>query len=307
MGRILVTGSRGLIGSALVGALTRDGHEPVHYDIAGDRRQDVTDLRVLSAAMSGCSGVVHLAGVSRVVWGERDPTRCRRVNVNGTRNVLTAAAKTTGTPPWVLFGSSREVYGQAVRLPVPESAPHAPLNCYARSKTEAESLVRAARESGLSTSIVRFSSVYGSTADHADRVVPAFARLASLGTTLRVDGSDTILDFTHLDDVVGALVRMTEILSVSGRLPTLHLVSGHGTRLAELAHFAVATAGGGRVALGRPRAYDVERFVGDPERAGRILGWRARVGIEEGMRRLIEAFSARGGPGVPGEPEWSTG
>ncbi|MGW0703058.1 NAD-dependent epimerase/dehydratase family protein [Streptomyces sp. NPDC002867] len=297
MGRILVTGSRGLIGSALVRALTGSGHEPVHYDIAGDHRQDVTDLHALSAAMTGCSGVVHLAGVSRVVWGQRDPVRCRRVNVDGTRNVLTAAAKAAGTPPWVLFGSSREVYGQAVRLPVLESAPYAPLNCYARSKTEAESLVRAARESGLNASIVRFSSVYGSIADHADRVAPAFARLASQGTTLRVDGSDTILDFTHLDDVVGALVRMAEILSVGDRLPTLHLVSGDGTRLAELAHFAVATAGGGRVTLGRPRTYDVERFVGDPGRAGRVLGWCARVDIEEGMRRLIEAFSAHGGPG----------
>ncbi|MFJ7587587.1 NAD-dependent epimerase/dehydratase family protein [Streptomyces sp. NPDC097617] len=145
MGRILVTGSRGLIGSALVRALARDGHEPVHYDIAADRRQDVTDPHALAHAMVGCSGIVHLAGVSRVVWGERDPAHCRRVNINGTRNVLTAAAKAVGTSPWVLFGSSREVYGQAVHLPVLESAPSAPLNCYARSKTEAESLVRAAR------------------------------------------------------------------------------------------------------------------------------------------------------------------
>jgi nucleoside-diphosphate-sugar epimerase len=302
MGRILVTGSRGLIGSALEKALIRDGHEAVPYDIAGDRRQDVTDLRALSAATSGCSGIVHLAGVSRVIWGERDQARCQRVNVNGTRNVLTAAAKAAGTPPWVLFGSSREVYGQAVRLPVPESASHAPLNCYARSKTEAESLVRAARESGLNASIVRFSSVYGSTADHADRVVPAFARLAAQGTTLRVDGKNTTLDFTHLDDVVGALVRMTEIFSVGDCLPTLHLVSGVGTRLAELAHFAVATAGSGQIAMGQPRTYDVERFVGDPERARRVLGWRARVNIEEGMRRLIEAFSARGRPSPWGEP-----
>jgi len=297
MGRILITGSRGLIGSALVRALARGGHEPVHYDIAADRRQDVTDLRALSAAVTGCSGIVHLAGVSRVVWGEGDPARCRRVNVNGTHNVLTAATKAAGTPPWVLFGSSREVYGQAVRLPVLESAPCAPLNCYARSKAEAESLVRAARESGLNASTVRFSSVYGSTADHADRVAPAFARLALQGATLRVDGSGTTLDFTHLDDVVGALVRMTEILSAGDCLPTLHLVSGEGTRLAELAHFAVATAGSGRVALSQPRTYDVERFVGDADRAGRVLGWRARVGIEEGMRRLIEAFSARSEPG----------
>ncbi|MEV7443910.1 NAD(P)-dependent oxidoreductase [Streptomyces sp. NPDC091204] len=298
MGRILVTGSRGLIGSALARALTRAGHEPVSYDTAGDRRQDVTDPRALSEAVTGCSGIVHLAGVSRVVWGERDPARCRRVNVTGTRNVLTAAAGATGTPPWVLFGSSREVYGQAARLPVLESARHAPLNCYARSKAEAESLVGAARESGLNASVVRFSSVYGSTADHADRVAPAFARLASRGTTLRVDGTDTTLDFTHLDDVVGALLRMTEILSAGDRLPTLHLVSGDGTRLTELAHLAVATAGGGRVTMGRPRTYDVERFVGDPDRAERVLGWRARVGIEEGMRRLVEAFATPGGSGA---------
>jgi len=291
MSRILITGSSGLIGSALARCLRDSGREIVAFDTVGDdggTRRDILLGASVARAMDGCTGVVHLAAVSRVIWGERDPARCREVNVAGTRNIL-AAARASGRDPWVLVASSREVYGDAGRFPVPESAPLRPLNAYARSKAEVENLVAAA---GLPASVVRFSSVYGSTADHADRVAPAFARQAAAGGTLRVDGAGTTLDFTHLDDVAAALHRAVDVLSAGGALPPLHLVSGRATTLLELAEIAVAAAGRGKVELGSARPYDVRKFVGDPARAAEVLGWRARTPLEDGMARLVQGFGA---------------
>ena len=295
MNRVLVTGSSGLIGSALSRRLRESGWEVVPFDAAapdGAGRGDIRDQARLTAAMPGCTGVVHLAAVSRVIWGERDPVRCRAVNVTGTRNVLDAA-QASGADPWVLVASSREVYGDASEFPVPESAPLRPLNVYARTKAEVEDLAAARRGAGQRVCVVRFSSVYGSVADHGDRVAPAFARRAADGGSLRIDGAATTLDFTHLDDVTTALHRAAGLLSAGGSLPPVHLVSGQATTLPDLAKIAVRAAGRGRSRPAPAGPYDVARFVGDPSLAAEVLGWRARTPLEDGISRLVEEFARR--------------
>ena len=294
MARILITGTRGLIGSALARRLASVKRNVVRFDIV-DRQDgmsmDVTDRTSIARVLDGCSGIVHLAAVSRVIWGERDPIRCREVNVEGTRNILAAAQKASPSP-WILVASSREVYGQAAEFPVPESAPFNPLNTYARSKVDVENLVASSRKEGLRASVIRFSSVYGTVKDHTDRVVPAFARLAATGGTLRIDGQETTLDFTHIDDVVAALQIATELLSAGdGPLPSLHLVSGRGTALPEVASIAIKAAGRGSVEFGSPRPYDVSAFIGDPARAEQVLGWRTSITLEEGINRMVGCFA----------------
>jgi UDP-glucose 4-epimerase len=291
MQRILVTGDRGLIGTVLTRRLQDAGHEVIGYDVAGDKARDVIDAESMDAFVATCTGVVHLAAVSRVILGEREPARCHLVNVQGTRNLLSAAARAGTRHPWILYGSSREVYGQAEYLPVRESAPLRPMNAYARSKADAEKLVIASTdEAGLKTSIVRFSNVYGSVSDHSDRVAPAFARLASRDEVLIVEGNRTTLDFTHVEDVAEGLLRIIEVLSSGETLPTLHLVSGQGTMLTELAALATELAGKGRVKIVGPRSYDVESFVGDPTQADHILGWRTTISLRVGVGHLIELF-----------------
>jgi nucleoside-diphosphate-sugar epimerase len=141
--------------------------------------------------------------------------------------------------------------------------------------------------------MIRFSSVYGEVTDHADRVAPAFARLAAQGGTLRIDGRGTTLDFTHVDDVAAALQAGAELLAGGhGVLPTLHLVSGRGTSLPELAEMAIAAAGRGQVRVGAGRSYDVRSFIGDPARAQRVLGWHAGIAVEDGIADLVKRFAA---------------
>lgn len=296
--KIGVTGSEGLIGTALCARLRSEGHNVTGFDHARPRGTvdygDILDATALRQFADGCDGIVHLAGVSRVVWGERDPELCMRTNSEGTRTVLDSALR-AAAPPFVLIASSREVYGELLTLPATEDAPLRPINVYGRSKAQAEEHALAARARGLATAVLRFSNVYGSINDHADRVVPAFARASSEGSVLRIDGADHTFDFTHVDDVVRGISAVIALL-VRGvlDLPPIHLVTGRATTLADLAELAIA-AGGGRAQarLSQARHYDVSRFVGDFARAKARLGWVAERSLEEGICTLVSGFRDR--------------
>lgn len=299
MRRILVTGGEGLIGGAITALLRRGGDEVRGLDLRAAEhaaRGDITDAEAVARRVDGCDGIIHLAAVSRVVAGEQNPELCWATNGDGTRKVLKAALDAPKRP-WVVVASSREVYGEPARLPVSETCPLAPVNIYGRSKARAEALTREAHAAGLRTAIVRFANVYGRTSDHADRVVPAFARAASRGGVLRVDGRDLLFDFTHIDDVADGLARVVDLLAGGERaLPAVHFVSGQGTTLGELAALAHA-AGGGRATIvdAPPRAYDVFHFQGDPTRARALLGWIHRTALADGVARLVRAFDEEAG------------
>jgi nucleoside-diphosphate-sugar epimerase len=291
--RILVTGSSGLVGGALVSALTSRGVVVARLDIKanGAAHGDVRDRQRVREAIAGAEGVIHLAAVSRVIWGEREPGLCWSTNIGGLTNVLELAAASPRRP-WVVFASSREVYGQCDRLPATEDCPVRPVNVYGRSKVEGEQLVIAAQRDGVRACTIRLSNVFGSTADHADRVVPAFARAAVFGHELRVEGADQTFDFTHIDDVTRGIVTLTELLAGSDVVPPpIHFVSGTPTTLGELAAAAIRIAGSGSsIRLAPPRDFDVARFFGSPARAAALLGWSPRIGLEEGLTRLIHGF-----------------
>ncbi|WP_323035529.1 NAD-dependent epimerase/dehydratase family protein [Pararhodobacter sp.] len=291
---ILVTGSSGLIGTAVCADLERRGHVVRRFDIA-DQGGGYGDIRVpsaLGAALDGCTGVIHLAGVSRVIWGERDPAACHATNVIGTRTVL-ACVRQSDLPPWVIFGSSREVYGQSPTLPVTESAPLRPMNHYARSKVQAEHEVTRAREAGVRAAILRFSTVYGSALDHADRVVPAFCQAALRGQPLRIDGETNSLDITHVTDVAACIANVATRLSEGQSLAPMHLTTGQATPLIDLARRVIQIAQSpSEVVLAEPRNFDVASFVGDPRLAMAQVGWQPVTPLNAGLHALLAQLRA---------------
>ncbi len=293
---ILITGHRGLVGTALTLCLSDRGYLVRGLDLRAQLRDghgDVRDADAVQRAMHGTTGVVHLAAVSRVVWGERDPAACWSTNVDGTRTVLSAACAST-CAPWVIYASSREVYGQPRRLPADEDCPLEPVNIYGRSKVAGERLTLEARKRGLRTAIVRLSNVYGSADDYPDRVVPAFIRGASAGGELRVEGAEHLFDFTHVEDVARGVADLAGLLAgTDSPVPPMHLVTGRPMSLGELATCAIELSGTLARAIDAPaRSFDVARFCGDPARAHALLGWSPRIPLRDGLALLLEAVRA---------------
>lgn len=287
---ILVTGSNGLIGRAFKSRLTGKGVPVRDFDIARSPLEDTRNPEALDAAIDGVEGIVHLAAVSRVVWAERDPQLTQAVNVDALQSLLTLV-HARKQRPWVVFASSREVYGEPAALPVAEDTALAPLNVYARSKVRGEQLITEAREAGVVANIVRFSNVYGRTSDHSDRVVPAFARAAALGGKLRLDGPENMFDFTHVDDVVNGLSLHVEATGAGEAFPPVHFVTGRGTTLQGLASIAAREARSSlEIEIAPPRNYDVAQFFGDPARARQLLGWQSRIDMESGFAALAADY-----------------
>jgi nucleoside-diphosphate-sugar epimerase len=287
---ILVTGAEGLIGRRLCTRLRAEGLEVRAFDLKRSLDEDTRNRASVAAALKDVEGVIHLAAVSRVVWAERDPALCQATNVEALKALVELSL--AGARPWMVFASSREVYGHPGRLPVAEDHPLQPVNTYARSKRDGERIVEAASDAGLVANICRFSNVYGCPLDHADRVVMAFAAAAARGGVMSVEGPASMFDFTAVNDAVDGLWRLVQATRQAERLPPIHFVSGQGTTLGELAETAAARALRPVTIEEAPaRTYDVSNFVGDPARARSLLGWTAQADLGDEISGLIAALA----------------
>lgn len=287
--QILITGSEGLIGTALREVLLKNGYAVKRFDLKGEGEHygDVRNFSQLQAAADSCVGIIHLAAISRVVEAQNNPEECWNTNVGGILNVVNVC-KQMSPHPWVIFAGSREVYGNSFVLPVKEDFPRAPINVYGKSKEVSEVLIETAIYAwGLPGVIVRFSNVYGGEFDHKDRVIPAFIHAALAGAPLRVEGGQNTFDFTYIEDVSIGVFAVVQRLMENTPTPIIHFVSGVPITLAELAHKIIQILHSqSPIVPGTPRNYDVHKFYGCPERAKTILNWVHQTDLQTGISIL---------------------
>lgn len=187
-------------------------------------RVDITEYTSLRDKLQAFAprvrGVVHLAAVSRVQDCQSDLERCEAVNVGGTENILRALSELyqpertgTGTVtsplPWLVFASSRELYGGRARGEVvSEFSAMRPLNPYGETKMKAELAIRQwTRRTGFNAIVLRFNNVYGSCVDHKSRLVPAVvSRLLAGKDVVVFGGEDKTISLLHVKDAVQALL-----------------------------------------------------------------------------------------------------
>ena len=304
MERVLITGGNGFIGSHLAERLVDRGDAVTLFDNHFDSnsrhlscakiRGDVRHYRTIREAVSRQDVVFHFAAVSRVAWGQTDPYNCWRTNQLGTVNVLEACRKAK-TSPILFYASSREVYGEPRYLPVDEGHPKMPLSVYGMTKLCAERACSSYADPSLSGHtikpvIFRFSNVYGSERDLPQRVIPKFMAKALRGQPITLYGGEQVLDFTFIDDTVaGILQAYAASLNGGGDLlgEEFHFVTGRGVSVSDLAHMIVELTDSSSPVVQRPpNDFDVRRFVGNPEKSHRMLGYEPKVSLEDGLETL---------------------
>ena len=302
-GTAIVTGGAGFIGSHVVDLLLGEGREVVVVDdLSGgsearvDPRAtlepvDISDgsalKRVVDAARP--QAVYHLAAQASVTASVEDPQRDLTVNVLGTLNVVEAAGRHRA--PVIFASTGGALYGNDAPIPTTEDVPPAPLSPYGASKWGAEAYVLAwSARQGLPHAVMRLANVYGPRqSPHGEAgVVAIFSHHLWSGTAPTVLGfGRPTRDYVHVTDIVRAL-RAAE-----GSPGVYNVGKGVETDVTTLlGHLQRAARTQIEPVLAPLREGELERSCLDPGLAERELGWRAEIGLEEGLRETYEALVA---------------
>jgi UDP-glucose 4-epimerase len=300
--RILVTGGAGFIGSQIARRLLAEGHEVVIIDnlFTGTRR----NVPLAAVFIEGDIGrgetiasipdlpfdaVCHLAAQSSGAVSMEQPLYDIQTNAVSTL-LLTRWCQQRGVRRFI-YASSMAVYGNPVDLPVGEDAPLVPLSYYGVSKLASEHLLRLASRS-IAVTALRMFNVYGPGQNMANlRQGMASIYLAYIlkGGEVPVTGSlDRFRDFVYIDDVVEAWINV--LLRPSTPSLAYNIGSGTGTTVRDLLRFLIA-------ACNLPPDHPVRELpapagdqfglTADARRAADELGWKARMPVDEGMRRMV--------------------
>ncbi len=304
--RVVVTGGAGNVGSHIVdAALAAGAREVVALDAmirgvpenltlalgTGRARLvelDIRDREAVHANIGGADIVFHQAAL-RWTRCQEDPRECQEVMVDGTFNVLEAAADARVSR--VVLASSAVVYGEPIRLPIDEDHPLNGRTVYGAAKVTNEQLARAfAHLRDLPATALRYFNVYGPRMDIRSKYVEVMIRWLDLidqgkPLTLFGDGSASA-DFVYVDDVVRANLLACETTRTDA---IVNVCSGVETRMRDLAGLLLELTGStaGLEFKPQPSGGLPERRYGDPRRAEELLGFRARTTLEDGLRQLI--------------------
>ncbi len=301
---VLVTGGAGFIGSHLVARLIKEGKSVRVIDdfsngLPGDLptdeielvEADITYMPTLEAAVQGASVIFHLAALVSVPGSIDDPVRCYQVNVQGSLNVLSAAAK-AGVKR-VVLASSAAVYGES-GVPVSEDAPKQPFSPYAASKwAMEEAALMFHRAYGLPIVCLRYFNVYGPRQRPDSMyaaVIPAFAIAMIRGEPITIYGDgEQRRDFVHVDDVVRANLLAAERDDAVGKV--LNISGGGAVTINELAGILqVAIPDAPAPVHGPARDGDIYFSEAVIDRAWEALEYRPEVALVEGLQSTVEWF-----------------
>lgn len=308
--RVLVTGGTGFIGSRLVKHLAQEGYAVRVLCRRGQARAssfsvsllygDVTTADTLRPAVEGCSLVFHCAA------GGGSLSDARRVNVEGTRNVMIAAAE-AGVRR-VVHLSSIAIYGRSLPREVSEDQPHQPgRDPYAISKSEGERLAfDLGREYGIEVVVLRPTLVYGPA---SPTWTMWFFRRVKYGQVVLPDWGRGRANLVYVDDLIDALLLAATVPGASGQafninggeVPTWRQYLGYFARM--LGKPSVPVMSRWRALLEVQKNVWLYRFTRRPSRltpsdytlmvmssvfsnrkAEEMLGYRPQVGLAEGMQ-----------------------
>jgi len=304
--RILVTGGAGFVGSHLIDALLKKGHDVLCVDnlFTGSRRNiahlhnhpnfELMRHDVTFPLYVEVDEIYNLACPASPVHYQRDPVQTTKTSVHGAINMLGLAKRLKCK---IFQASTSEVYGDPKVHPQTEDYwgnvnPVGPRACYDEGKRCAETLFfDYHKQHGLEIKVARIFNTYGPRMHHADgRVVSNFIVQALEGKDITIfgDGSQT-RSFCYVDDLVDGFIRFMDTDSnVSG---PMNLGNPNEFTIKELAEKVVEMTGSkSRIVHRDLPADDPQQRQPDISFAKRQLGWEPKVQLSEGLGFTINYF-----------------
>lgn len=305
MGRILVTGGTGFIGSHLCDDLIAKGHDVLCVDnlfsgskdnirhLLGHPYFEFIRYDITHPFFAEVDQIYHLACPASPVHYQYNPIKTIKTNVMGTINMLGLAKRVKAR---ILLASTSEVYGNPTIHPQKETYwgnvnPIGIRSCYDEGKRVAETLMMDYhRQNHVEIKIVRIFNTYGPRmAINDGRVISNFVVQALRGEDLTVYGDGTqTRSFCYISDLVEGIVHMAEIDDFIG---PVNLGNPYESTILDIARAILSlTNSGSKIDFKSLPADDPERRCPDIRLAKKILSWEPRVSLEDGLAKTIEYF-----------------
>ena len=310
--KILVTGGCGLIGSTTIDQLLReDVGQIVIYDnlvrgsmhnvaeILKDKRVtlvkgDIRDVESTRRVTEGMDAVIHMAAI-RITACAENPREAMEVMCNGSFNVV-EAAHLAGVKK-IVCASTASIYGLADNFPTTEKDhPYNNRTWYGASKIMLEGLLRSFNDMyGTDYVAFRYFNVYGPRMDihgkYTEVLIRWIERIEAGQPPLILGDGKTSMDFIYIDDIARANVAGLKS-NVSDEV--FNVASSVETSLNELAEALMRVMGKKLTPEYGPerKVNAVPRRLASTEKAKRLLGWEAQVGLDEGLERLVAWWRA---------------
>ena len=297
--KIMVTGGNGFIGHTLVKHLLKEGNEVKAIDVKPIKftnpklefikKSVLDDLRW---DMRDCDIVYHLAAELGVVNSDKKPLLTLSVNIDGTVNVFKCALGTNVKK--IVYTSSSEVYGEPREVPLKEDSPKSPVSIYGVSKLTAEMYAYGyIKEYGMDINPVRLFNVYG-PGQGFEWVMPIFIQkvLKNESPLLFGNGSQ-VRCFTFIEDIVKGIET---VMDKGYKGEAYNIANTDQITMKELAELIIKMSGKNlkpKIAGFGPETRKKEReiMVRIPSNEKlRGLGWKPKVGIEEGVKRTYKWY-----------------
>jgi nucleoside-diphosphate-sugar epimerase len=314
--RYLVTGGAGTIGSTIVDQLAGAGADEVVVldNFVRGRREnlalaqasgklsvvegDIRDRDLLRSLMPGIDVVFHQAAI-RITQCASEPRLALEVLVDGTYEVVEAASD-AGVRK-IVAASSASVYGLAEEFPTPERQhPYANDTLYGAAKTFNEGLLRSFHAMrGLDYVALRYFNVYGPRMDiygfYTEVLIKWMERIEADQPPLILGDGRQTMDFVFTEDIARANLSAADSDVTDD---VINIASGTETSLVELAEALQRAMGSVQpLEYGPPREINgVSRRLADTSRARQLLNWKAEIGLDEGLRRLVSWWRGERAP-----------
>jgi len=306
---VFITGADGFIGSWITKALVekganvfvliRDVKAPkISLDYHGLRDKvtiipgDITDYECMLKIINEKSidTVFHLAAQPLVWIAYRNPLSTFETNIKGTWNVL-EAARNVPTVKRIVVASSDKAYGDQKKLPYTEDQPLNGLYPYDASKSCTDIITRCYHKTfGLPVAVTRLANIYGGADFHFDRIVPGTIVSVLKGETpvIRSDGKPE-RDYMYIDDAVSAYLTLAENLDrkeIQGE--AFNFGTGNVISVIDFFNMIIKLCGKNvkPKVLNEAKTEIVRQYL-DSTKAKKMLGWEAKVPLEEGLKKTI--------------------
>ena len=308
--KVLITGGAGFIGSHIAASFINEGHEVCIVDNLssgrlenlasfGDKvrfvRGDVRNRELLDQLAAGCELIYHQAAVVSVPYSVEFPQETHDVNIQGTLNVLLAARSQKVRR--VVFACSAAVYGEEPGLPKREDMAAAPIAPYGVEKITGEYYCAVFNKLyGVETVALRYFNVFGPRQDPRSPysgVISIFVDRLLAGQAPAIFGDgEQYRDFVYVDNVVQANRLAGSVPGAAGRC--YNVGYGDKTSLNELLAMCQRIVGSKLTPrYEASRAGDIRESLADISRIRKELGYEPKVGVEEGLGRLVAYIRER--------------